>query len=207
MMLPLFKFEINSIQAEINALKIEVEKYEQAEIVINGALADLQKAIEQIKSIAPSTFVKFKEAATALFEPDADSTADGTSRDGGEECEDGWQDIVTDKPASTATKFIANFEAQVGYFHTPEGYLGTCYLASNNKSKLESWGHYLVKSNKASGFEIRPAKRLLNYKHELKIWGLKNLQELYQININLMPPSSVLPETNDSFKGLIGISA
>lgn len=205
MMLPLFQFEINAIQTEINALKIEVEKYEQAEILINSALADLQKAIGQIKSIAPSTVVKFKEAATALFEPDTDNNTDGTSCDD-EEC-DGWQDIEKDKPVRKSTKFIANFEDKVGYFHTAEGYLGTCYLASNNKSKLESWGHYLVKSNKASGFEIRPAKRLLTYKHELKIWGAKNLQELYQININLMPPSSDLTENNGSFKGLIGLSA
>lgn len=205
-MLSLFQFEINSIQAEINVLKTEVEKYEKAQALISAALADLQKAIEQIKSIAPSTIVTFKEAATALFDKDTDNSSENDGCDDEEYC-DGWQDIETEKSVSKPTKFTANFKDKVGYFHTPEGCLGTCYLASNNKSKLESWGHYLVKLNKASGFEIRSAKRLLTYKYELKIWGIKNLQELYQINTNLLPLSSDLAEKNGSFKGLLGISS
>lgn len=194
-MLSLFQFEINSIQIEINALKTEVEKYEKAQTLISAALADLQKAIGQIKLIAPNTIIKFKEAATALFEPDTDHSSDNDGCDDEEYC-DGWQDIETTPPVSKSTRFTANFEDKVGYFNTPDGYLGTCYLASNNKSKLENWGHHLVRLKQASGFEIRPAKRLINYKHELKIWGLKEVQTLYQIDTNRLPPSPDFAEIN-----------
>jgi hypothetical protein len=204
-MTSLFQFEINAIQAEIEALKTEVEKYKQAQALILAALANLQQAIGQIKSLAPSTVLKFKEAAAELFEREANETLDGNSGDDGEDC-DGWQDIETPKSARLSTEFTANFEDKVGYFHTPDGYLGTCYLASNNKSKLESWGHYLVHLKLISGFEIRSAKRLVNYKYELKIWGLKNLKFLYQIDTNLQPPSSDFAVINTSFNGLAGIS-
>lgn len=204
-MVSLFQFEINAIQAEIHALKAEVEKYEQAQVLISAELANLQQAIGQIKSLAPSTVVKFKEAAAELFERDADETIDGNNCDDGEDC-DGWQDIKTPKSADLSTEFTANFEDKVGYFHTPDGHLGTCYLASNNKSKLQSWGHYLVRLKLISAFEIRSAKRLVNYKYELKIWGVKNLKFLYQIDTNLLPPSSDFAVINTSFNGLAGIS-
>jgi hypothetical protein len=178
-MLPLFQLEINALQAEINALKAEIEMYEQAQTLINGALTDLQKSIVQIKAFAPTTIIKFQESAAALFEPETNETS---NNDGCNDEEDqGEQDIRT-KPDVSPTKFTPNFEDKLGYFHTPDGHLGTCYLASNNKSQLESWGHYLVRSKSASGFEIRPAKRLVNYKHELKIWGIKDLKVLYRIN-------------------------
>jgi hypothetical protein len=198
------QFEINAIEAEISALKTEVEKYEQAQTLINTALADLQQALSQVKAIAPSTLCKFKEAATALFDRDTEKTSTDDGCESEEDC-DGWQDIATERSVGQPTKFVANFEDKVGYFHTPEGLLGTCYLAGNNKQKLEGWGHYLLRSKLASGFEIRSAKRLVNYKYELKIWGLKDLQFLYRINVNLLPPSPVV--INPNFKGIAGIAS
>jgi hypothetical protein len=190
-MISLFQFEINALKAEINALKAEIEMYEQAQTLINGALTDLQKSIVQIKAFAPTTLVKFQEAAAALFEPETNEIFNNDNCN--DEKDRGWQDIKT-QPYVRSTKFTANFEDKVGYFHTPDGHLGTCYLASNNKFKLEIWGHYLVRSKSASGFEIRPAKRLLNYKHELKIWGIKDLKILYQIDTNQLPPSAKFAE-------------
>jgi hypothetical protein len=194
-MISLFQFEINALKAEINALKAEVEMYEQAETLINGALTDLQKSIVQIKAFAPSTIVKFQESATALFEADTNETSNNDNCDNEEER--GWQDIKT-KPHVSPTKFTPHFKDKVGYFHTSDGHLGTCYLAANNKFKLEIWGHYLVRSKSASGFEIRPAKRLINYKHELKIWGIQDLKILYQIDTNQLPPSAKLAEEDTS---------
>ncbi len=194
LMISLFQFEINALQAEIKALKEEVEMYEQAQTLINGALTDLQKSILQIKALAPATIVKFQEAAALLFaETNETSHNDGCN----DEKARGWQDIKT-KPHVISTKFTANFEDKVGYFHTPDGNLGTCYLASNNKFKLEIWGHYLVRSKSASGFEIRPSKRLVSYKYELKIWGIKDLKILYQIDTNQLPPSAKFAEEDTS---------
>jgi hypothetical protein len=194
-MISLFQFEINALKAEINALKAEVEIYEQAQTLINGALTDLQNSIGQIKAFAPTTLGKFQESATALFEPDTNKTSNNDNCN--DEKDRGWQDIKT-KPYVSPKKFTANFEDKVGYFHTPDGHLGTCYLALDNKSKLESWGHYLVRSKSASGFELRPAKRLVNYKHELKIWGIKDLKILYRINTNQLPPSAEFVERDTS---------
>jgi len=69
-----------------------------------------------------------------------------------------------------------------------------------------SFQHLVVHLKLISGFEIRSAKRLVNYKYELKIWGLKNLKFLYQIDTNLQPPSSDFAVINTSFNGLAGIS-
>ena len=194
-MISLFQFEINALKAEINALKAEIEMYEQAETLINGALTDLEKSIVQIKAFAPTTIVKFQESATALFKADTNETSNNDNCNNEEDR--GWQDIKT-KPQISPTKFTPHFKDKVGYFHTPDGHLGTCYLAANNKFKLEIWGHYLVRSKSASGFEIRPAKRLINYKHELKIWGIKDLKLLYQIDTNQLPPSAKFSEEDTS---------
>jgi hypothetical protein len=87
--------------------------------------------------------------------------------------------------------------------------LGTCYLGGNNKEKLKSWGTHLVRFKLATGFEIRESQRLKKYKHELKIWGMSNLQTLYQINPEKLAPSGKWDAeefANNSFRGLVSIN-
>ena len=198
-MIKLFKAEVDAIQAEIDALQAEIAKYEQAEEIIISAVENLKNAIAQVKAIAPSTVNEFKEIALQQFEQSDKSES--------EDC-DGWQDIEPE-PVAKHTQFTANFEDKVGYFHDPDGYVGTCYLAGNNKYKLKNWGVHLVRLKLATGFEVREAKRLKNYNHELKVWGIKNLQTLYQINTDRVPLSSEWDAeefANNSFRGLVDVA-
>jgi hypothetical protein len=79
--------------------------------------------------------------------------------------------------------------ARIGYIKintTDE--IKAVYAGFNNKSRAKSWANYL--ETMTSRIELRAAKRLGNWKHELKISGLsiKQIERLTAENLDKMPP-------------------
>jgi hypothetical protein len=87
---------------------------------------------------------------------------------------------------------------RIGQVYSSDGEIQFSYLRGNNKAKLESWGRYLIREKYAAGFQLRAPKCVTACKHEIKIWGLKNIQILYLINLNKQPPSPDFAEINPS---------
>lgn len=75
---------------------------------------------------------------------------------------------------------------------TSDGEIICAYLGGNNKNRLKSWGEWLCLTHSVgSGFELREAKRLDAFKHEIKIWGmdLQQIQRLAETDTTKSPPS------------------
>ncbi len=87
---------------------------------------------------------------------------------------------------------------RIGQVYSSDGEIQFSYLRGNNKAKLESWGRYLIREKYAAGFQLRAPNCVTACKHEIKIWGLKNIQILYLINLNKQPPSPDFAEINPS---------
>jgi hypothetical protein len=87
---------------------------------------------------------------------------------------------------------------RIGQVYSSDGEIQFSYLRGNNKAKLESWGRYLIREKYAAGFQLRAPNCVTACKHEIKIWGLKNIQILYLINLNKQPPSADFAEINPS---------
>jgi hypothetical protein len=85
---------------------------------------------------------------------------------------------------------------RIGQVYSSDGEIQFSYLRGNNKAKLESWGRYLIREKYAAGFQLRAPNCVTACKHEIKIWGLKNIQILYLINLNKQPPSADFAEIN-----------
>ena len=67
------------------------------------------------------------------------------------------------------------------------------YLAGNNKSRLKDWGSWLCNSHTVgTGFELREAKNLTAFKHELKIWGMaiEDIKRLASADTTKSPASN-----------------
>lgn len=67
------------------------------------------------------------------------------------------------------------------------------YLAGNNKNRLKDWGSWLCNQHTVgSGFELREAKHLTTFKHEIKIWGMaiEDIQKLAQADTTKSPASN-----------------
>ncbi len=61
----------------------------------------------------------------------------------------------------------------VAYQRRHDGEIICVYAGFNNKGKLRNWGEWLSMTHSvASKFELRAAKRLTNFKYELKLWGM-----------------------------------
>ncbi|WP_293351563.1 hypothetical protein [Microcoleus sp. CAWBG51] len=89
-------------------------------------------------------------------------------------------------------------DSRIGQVYSSDGEIQFSYLRGNNKAKLESWGRYLIREKYAAGFQLRAPNCVTACKHEIKIWGLKNIQILYLINLNKQPPSADFAEINPS---------
>jgi hypothetical protein len=89
---------------------------------------------------------------------------------------------------------------RVGYIRVnTTGEIIATYAGFNNKSRAKSWANYL--ETMTSRIELRAAKRLGNWKHELKMSGLsmKQIERLAAENLDKMPPNKE-PSLPPSYK-------
>jgi len=98
---------------------------------------------------------------------------------------------------TTYTEFVKVSDAfggsrsdhRVGYIRVnTTGEIIATYAGFNNKSRAKSWANYL--ETMTSRIELRAAKRLGDWKHELKISGLsiKQIERLAAENLDKTPP-------------------
>jgi hypothetical protein len=79
---------------------------------------------------------------------------------------------------------------RVGYIRVNStGEILSTYAGFNNKARAKSWANYL--ETMTSRIELRAAKRLGDWKHELKISGLslKQIERIAAENLDKMPPA------------------
>jgi hypothetical protein len=89
---------------------------------------------------------------------------------------------------TTYTEFV-EVSDRIGYIRVnTTGEIIATYAGFNNKSRAKSWANYLEAMT--SRIELRAAKRLGDWKHELKISGLsiKQIERLAAENLDKMPP-------------------
>jgi hypothetical protein len=90
------------------------------------------------------------------------------------------------KPAYTEFVEVSD---RVGYIRVnTTGEIIATYAGFNNKSRAKGWASYL--ETMTSRIELRAAKRLGDWKHELKISGLsmKQIERIATENLDKMPP-------------------
>lgn len=64
------------------------------------------------------------------------------------------------------------------------------YIGFKSRTRAEAWGRWFSSTNNiASGFELRAAKRLAGFKHEIKLWGLNStdIQRLPHLDFAFSP--------------------
>jgi len=91
------------------------------------------------------------------------------------------------KPAYTEFVEVSD---RVGYIKlNTTGEIIATYAGFNNKTRAKSWANYL--ETMTSRIELRAAKRLGDWKHELKISGLsiKQIERIAAENLDKMPPN------------------
>jgi len=104
--------------------------------------------------------------------------------------------VLIDSPSQEPEKNLFNLisvSPTVGYMRKDDGEIASTYAGFSNKTKAKQWGEWLaVHHSVANGFEIRPAKRLTEFKHELKLWGmsLQQIQRLAGCDLMKSPPSN-----------------
>jgi hypothetical protein len=87
------------------------------------------------------------------------------------------------------TEFV-KVSDRVGYIRVnTTGEIIATYAGFNNKARAKSWANYL--ETMTSRIELRAAKRLGDWKHELKMSGLsiKQIERLTAENLDKMPPN------------------
>jgi hypothetical protein len=97
------------------------------------------------------------------------------------------------------TEFV-EVSDRVGYIKVNvTGEILAVYAGFNNKSRAKNWANYL--ETVTSRIELRAAKRLGEWKHELKMSGLsiKQIERLTGENLNKMPPAKE-PSLPPSYK-------
>jgi hypothetical protein len=90
---------------------------------------------------------------------------------------------------ATYTEFV-KVSDRIGYIKlNTTGEIIATYAGFNNKSRAKSWANYL--ETMTSRIELRAAKRLGNWKHELKMSGLsiKQIERIAAENLDKMPPA------------------
>ncbi len=80
------------------------------------------------------------------------------------------------EPENTIYTEFVKVNDRVGYIRVnTTGEIIATYAGFNNKARAKSWANYL--ETMTSRIELRKAKRLGNWKHELKLSGLDLLQK------------------------------
>jgi hypothetical protein len=104
----------------------------------------------------------------------------------GQACPVEYPQPEPEKP--TYTEFV-EVSDRVGYIKlNTTGEIIATYAGFNNKARAKSWANYL--ETMTSRIELRAAKRLGDWKHELKISGLsmKQIERIATENLDKMPP-------------------
>jgi len=99
----------------------------------------------------------------------------------------------------TYTEFV-KVSDRIGYVKlNTTGEIIATYAGFNNKARAKSWANYL--ETMTSRIELRAAKRLGDWKHELKLSGLsiKQIERIAAENLDKMPPAKE-PSLPPSYK-------
>jgi len=207
----LFSTEVTALESQVAALQTQIAQAQQrishlneAEFVAGDAIKALTEAVHKVAELAPDAIANLKTAVLNLFTSD-----DGANDDGNQPINpapepappEGESVDVTPAPEpetepvespSPAWELVPISDT-VAYFKSPDGEIGCTYAGFNNKSTAKRWGEWLALNHSvATGFEVREAKRLTNFKHELKLWGMspKQIQRLSECDLRKSPPSN-----------------
>lgn len=104
------------------------------------------------------------------------------------------------EPQQTTYAEFVGVSDRVGYIRVnTTGEIIATYAGFNNKAQAKAWASYL--ETVTSKIELRPAKRLGEWKHELKLSGLSitQIERLTGENLNKMPPAKE-PSLPPSYK-------
>lgn len=194
----IFSDEIVVLQEEIRIKEAQVSSLQGAELSVIDAMAALSSAIATATEIAPLAIEKLKKSVMSLWDNDPNDRAP----DDGNQDSNSYPENNDYTENSFLTEKQANLtycgDNRIGQMYSSDGEIQFSYLRGNNKAKLESWGRYLIREKYAAGFQLRAPNCVTTCKHEIKIWGLKNIQILYLINLNKQPPSPDFAEINPS---------
>jgi DNA mismatch repair ATPase MutL len=223
----IFSDEIAVLQEEIRIKEAQISSLQGVELSVIDAMTALSSAIATATEIAPLAIKKLKKSVMSLWDNDPNDRApdDGnqdsnshpensgnSSQDSNSHPENSGnsnQDSNShpeNSGNSNQDSFLTEKQAnltycgdnRIGQMYSSDGEIQFSYLRGNNKAKLESWGRYLIREKYAAGFQLRAPNCVTTCKHEIKIWGLKNIQILYLINLNKQPPSPDFAEINPS---------
>ena len=102
--------------------------------------------------------------------------------------------VIAEPVAEESLFKLKTLSANVAYMtRGDDGEITCAYAGFNNKTKAKLWGEWLaVHHSVASGFELRPAKRLTEFKHELKLWSMsfQQIERLAGCDLSKNPPSN-----------------
>ncbi|MCC3579886.1 MAG: hypothetical protein JGK19_18920 [Microcoleus sp. PH2017_32_RDM_D_A] len=208
----IFSDEIVVLQEEIRIKEAQISSLQGAELSVIDAMTALSSAIATATEIAPLAIEKLKKSVMSLWDNDPNDRApDDGNQDSDSHPENSGNsnqdsDSNPENNYNTENSFLTEKQAnltycgdnRIGQVYSSDGEIQFSYLRGNNKAKLESWGRYLIREKYAAGFQLRAPNCVTACKHEIKIWGLKNIQILYLINLNKQPPSPDFAEINPS---------
>lgn len=204
------QFQIAQLQVQIAAAQERVKVLGEAESIADGAIQSLQTALEKVSTLAPSAIASLKSVVLGLFGGD-DNSPEGVPAPEQliatvpeASCNALPNTVGETQPAlevettpeesepSQAWELVSISDA-VAYFVSPEREIGCTYAGFSNKNTAKRWGEWLaVHHSVANGFEVREAKRLTNFKHELKLWGMsaQQIERLAECDLRKNPLSN-----------------
>lgn len=214
--------QIAQMQAQIACYRERIVSLGKAESMADSAIAALQTAVAEISILSPEAIAALKAAVLDLFgnngtpgdgdgdqpiEPTPEPELDGqyseydpdkywrqTEPDGSTwELASPIACLLEDKPVPVSPYKFMQLSNAVAYVRKSTGEIITTYIGFSNKTKAKVWGQYLAAQHRiASGFEVREAKRLTDFKYELKIWGiaLDQIQRLAECGLTEIPAKS-----------------
>lgn len=189
----IFTAEIEDLEQAIAQLKTKLIQLKEVEDYADIAIDAMQTAIQKIKAIAPQDINKFKDAMAELLiteEPHYQSEP--------EYLEDPEQPEEEENSMymSPHGQFeIIGLSETIAYCRNNyENSIQCAYAGFNNKLRAEQWGNNFKEQNIINRFEIRPARRLDNFKYELKMWNisLESLQAIANYNLASAPTEKTL---------------
>jgi hypothetical protein len=209
--------QVAQLQSQLAAAQQRITLLNEAESVADGAIQALQGAVMKVSALAPDAIANLKLAVLNLFQGD-DNPGNGGGNNPEPEpqpdlsgglaalpcaLEDDKSEVLkgqaveiacvlSDAPREAEYVELVPASHCVAYQRKHDGTIVCAYLGGNNKHRLKLWGEWLcVTHSVGSGFEMREAKRLTAYKHELKVWGmsLKQVERLAETDTSKNPPS------------------
>ncbi len=187
----IFQPEITTLESQIAQLQAQIAQAEQrithlneAETIAFGAIVSLQTALQKVSTLAPDALASLKSSVLELFTGDTSNQPIEPSSEPAQEPELNGQYsdfavLSSDAPEVEQPPFVELVQVsdRVAYQRRHDERIPCCYVGSNNKGKIRLWGEWLaVHRTVANGFEVREAKRLTHFKHELKLWGMSLVQ-------------------------------